>query len=127
MTLLGLRNRLQHDTSQPITLVNGIGKESVGYVIAPFQMELQGPQTDIRVWVVSNQIVQDGKIIFGTPFTDLCDSVSIKPQFFEWLGNCFKYGVNPPAQVNSVALDTELMMKKLTRSSSRISLFPSMQ
>ena len=107
MTLLGLRNRLEHDTSPFITLANGIGKAFVGYVMALFQMELQGPQTDPQIWVVSNQIVQDGKIIFGTPFTDLCDSVSIKPRFFEWLGTSYKYGINPPAQINSVALDTE--------------------
>ena len=71
-------------------------------------MDPNNPHQDIRIWVVTNQVVEDGKIIFGTPFRDQCDRLSLKPPQFTWIGTTYTYGVIPPAsEVNAVTLDTE--------------------
>ena len=58
--------------------------------------------------MVTNDVIQDSKVIFGLTFIEMCDEVSLKPPVFTWLGTPYEYGFVPPSSaVNSITLDDE--------------------
>ncbi len=79
MKSFNLDHLLQRDTSHSIALANGVSQFSIGYVYAPFQMHSSDPLNTVQIWIVSTDTLKDGKIIFGTPFLEICDSLSLKP------------------------------------------------
>eukprot|EP00834_Sanchytrium_tribonematis_P008742 NODE_1157_length_1981_cov_0.648778.p1 type:complete len:537 gc:universal NODE_1157_length_1981_cov_0.648778:1732-122(-) len=115
----GLIPKMIHDGSRNVLLANGLGERSLGYVMAPFQMEYYQTPTPVQIWVVTNKVVADLKILFGQPFINQTDSLSVKPPILTWLEQPYSYGYYPqsspdgapkvPTSIQSVVLDTEFM------------------
>ena len=71
------------------------------------------PATTVVILVVLNDVINDRNIIFGSPFIEMCDSVSLKPAAIRWLGDEFMIGIAPRGStIHAVTLDTKFMTQE---------------
>eukprot|EP00834_Sanchytrium_tribonematis_P001238 NODE_28_length_38599_cov_0.791792.p17 type:complete len:127 gc:universal NODE_28_length_38599_cov_0.791792:13006-13386(+) len=86
--------------------------------MAPFHMEYYQTPAPVQIWVVTNKVVADLKILFGQTFINQ-NSLSVKPPIHTWLAQPYSYGYYPqsspdgapkvPTFIQSVVLDTEFI------------------